>query len=426
MMKIDQYVLSAMCNYPDASVHGITKLKPYHFTGVYKDAYNLIKTLYRNEKEIDYHIFITQMSAYGMSESDAGLLYRYVDNHTDDWKPIFEKFSTHKVYDKMMGDIRDLDQMRSTKDPISKISSKASKFASEWVTQNEKRYYSGQEVDESKEEYGEPILTGIPDYDDRIYKHGGNLRGQMKGVICREKHGKTRSECWEVAQNIRMGYKVLYITTEGIKKDIAGNVKQVLRHEWKEYRNNLFIVDGIVDIDEIESVILEAVLVEGVSKVVLDYIQNTESSERYTGENELYNNNTKRLRNLMVRHNYHQVILSQSRKESQYKSVAKDVDGNPLLPTGWSGLPTVGDAYGSNEMIKAASLIMTGFRPNLVPENVKINPLGSRKVLNPKGQEDSYFSFYLQPIRMRYKPEYLHKFIHFIDSDEGLKIQGLL
>jgi len=424
-MKTEYYILSAMCNYPEASVYGMTKLRSYHFTGANKEAFNTIKALYRNEKKVDYHIFITQMQAYGIKEADAGLIYTYCTEFTDEWEPIFEKFRSLRVYDKMSDDVQALDEMRSKKESVDKISAQASKFASEWVTQTEKRYYSGQEVDESKEEYGEPVKTGIADYDDRLYKHGGNRKGQMKGVIQREKHGKTRSECWESAHNIRMGHKVLYITMEGIKKDITGNFKQVLRHEWKDYRNNLFVVDGVVDIDEIESIIIEAVLVEGVEKVVIDYAQLMTTEKRVSGENERINYCTERLRNLMVKHNFHITLLSQSRKESQYSSVPKDSDGNPMLPKGWSGLPSVDDAYGSNALIKAASLIMVGFRPNLEPQNVKQSPMG-KKVLNPLGQEDSYYSFYMQAIRMRYKPEFLHRWIHFIDSDEGLKIRGMI
>lgn len=424
-MKTEYYILSAMCQYTDACVYGMVKLKSYHFTGVKKEAFNTIKALYRNQKQVDYHVFITQMKAYGVDESESSLIFMYSTDFTDDWKPIFEQFMSLRVYDKMMDDIGVIDEMRGKKEPVEKISAQASRFASEWITQTEKRYYSGQEVDESKEEYGAPVLTGIPDYDEKLYRHGGNLKGQMKGVILREKHGKTRSECWEGAHNIRMGHKLLYITMEGIKKDITGNFKQVLRHEWQEYRNNLFVVDGVVDIDEIESIIIEAVLVEGVDKVVIDYAQLMTTEQRVSGENERINHCTERLRHLMVKHNFHITLLSQSRKESQYRSAPKDSDGNPILPKGWRGIPTVDDAYGSMALIKAASLILIGFRPNLEPENIKQTPLG-KKIVNPFGQEDSYFSFYLQPIRMRYKPEFLHRWIHFIDGDEGLKIRGMI
>ena len=63
-----------------------------------------------------------------------------------------------------------------------------------------------------------------------------------------------------------MGHKVLYLALEANKKEITGNVKMILREEWKDFRHNFFIVDGVVDLDELESIVIEGVLMDGIEK----------------------------------------------------------------------------------------------------------------------------------------------------------------
>lgn len=417
-MKLQEYVISKMCHSKEAAVWGLTKLNPSHFTGAGRTYYSIIKSLYNLYGSVDLHTFVSQSAAQRIKESHANEIYQYAQGQTDEWQNVFQEFKDESIKRNIRTDLQDLLSVASNGHKISEIASKTTSKAVNWISDTEKRYYTGEEIDNLNEQEGEPITTGFELYDEHIYKHGGNLKGQMKGVICREKHGKTRSECWEVSQNIRQGYKVLYITLEGRKQDITGNLKQILKSDWKEYRNNFLGVDGTVDIEEIESVILEAVLVEQVDKVVIDYIQLAVAPGN--SENERINNATERLRHLMVKYNFHLAVLSQARKESTYTAVPKDADGNYLVPKGWKHVPSVNDAYGSMSLIKAASIIFVGFRPNLYEENVEHSPLGA-KVINPERQQDSIHSFYMQITRTRYKPEHLHQWWRFIDSDQGLQ-----
>ncbi|MDR9419495.1 hypothetical protein [Gracilimonas sp.] len=417
-MKLQEYVISKMCHSKEAAVWGLTKLNPSHFTGQGRTYYSIIKSLYKLYGSVDLHTFVSQSSAQRIKESNANEIYQYAQGQTDEWRNVFQEFKQDSIKRNIRKDLQDLLTVSNNGYDVSEIASKTTSKAVNWISDTEKRYYTGEEIDNLNEEEGEPITTGFQLYDDHIYKHGGNLKGQMKGVICREKHGKTRSECWEVAQNIRQGYKVLYITLEGRKQDITGNLKQILQSDWNQYRNNFLGVDGTVDIEEIESVILEAVLVEHVDKVVIDYIQLAVAPGN--SENERINAATERLRHLMVKYNFHLTLLSQARKESTYTTVPKDSQGNKLVPDGWKHVPGVNDAYGSNALIKAATIIIVGFRPNLYEENIEHSPLGT-KVINPEKGKDSVHSFYMQIARTRYKPEYLHQWWRFIDSDSGLQ-----
>lgn len=424
-MRTEHYILSAMCQYDDACVYGITKLKPYHFTGTNKKVYTLIKVLYQKQKKIDYHVFITQLKAYGISESDSGLIYTYCTDYSSQWKPVFDELKKLRVYDKIRDDVQIIDELRSNMEPVEKISSKTSSMAADWITETEKRYYSGKEIDEEKIEYGKPIRTGHPLYDDVIYAKGGNRRGEMKGVVCRYKHGKTRSECWEVAQNMRMGHKVLYITVEGRKHKIRDYVKQVLRHEWDQYRENLFVVDGVLGLDELESIIIEAVMIDGVEKVVADYVQELLPDVKFTGENEKINQSLSRLGNLMVRYDFHCAALSQVKKEAQWSTIPKDANGHQLMPSGYKYVPSTNDVYGSDALNKWSTLVMIGFRPNQYEELIKASALGKR-IVSPKDSEESYHSFFMKTAINREDSENLHKWWHFVDSSDGLQFRGWL
>ncbi|HSH25620.1 MAG TPA: AAA family ATPase [Massilibacterium sp.] len=420
-MNLEYYCLSAMCQYPEATVYGITKATPSDFTGTNRKVYSTIKVLYTKNKSVDLHVLQSQLQAFGIDEATSNMIFHYCLDYEDNWKNNFEELKRSSTYSKIAEHAQEILDLKTKNEPIETISSRAMRYASEWITGTEKKYYSGSEVDELGDESGEPILTGHPIYDYEIYQNGGNRKGQMKGVICREKHGKTRSECWEVAQNIRMGYKVLYLTLEGTVKDIRNNIREVLKHEWEEFRDNLFIVDGVVDLDELEAITLEAVMIEGVDKVVIDYIQEVVSEGQ--SENVRINNAVKRFRNLMVKHDFHCVALSQAKKENSDAKIPKDANGNPISHSGYRFVPSVYDAYGSNELVKASSIIMIGFRPNLYQELVKPSGL-SKKIISPRNTEQAYTSFYMKVERSRQKYEHLHRYWQFIDSDEGLKLQN--
>ncbi len=422
-MKLEYYCLSAICQFDDAAIYAITKMKTHYFSGVNRKVFKIAIGLFKMKKVVDLHVFISQVDSIGIDDLDATLIYHYCLDYDDNWQNTFEELQRIATYHTIEEHIYELSVMRSNTEPISTISAKALRFASEWITDTEKQYYNGKEIDELREEFSEPILTGLDLYDKQLYKYGGNLKGQMKGVILREKHGKTRSECWEVAHNLKMGHKVLYLTLEGRKQDITGNVRQVLQKEWVNLREQLYVVDGIVGLDELEAIVTEAVLVDEVDKVVVDYMQLVQPSGRPTNENEKINIATERFRNLMVKLNFQCTVLNQARKENSGATSPKDAEGRSLMPSGYKHVPDVYDAYGSNALIKAASIIFIGFRPNQYEALTKANALG-RRVVDPVGKDANYFALFMKVARTRYKPEYLNHWFQFEDTDCGLGLKG--
>lgn len=417
-MKLETYVISKMCHSREAAVWGLTKLNPSHFTGGGRKYYSIIKSLYKLYGGVDLHTFVSQSAAQRIEESHANEIFQYAQGQTDEWENVFKEFKQESIKRNIKKDLQLLLDVASNGCSVSEIASKATSKAVNWISDTEKRYYSGQEIDEMEDQYGDPILTGYPIYDDQIYKYGGNLRGQMKGVLLRQKHGKTRSACWEVAQNIRMGHKVLYLTLESTKTKIKNNIKQILKSDWDKFKNNLFVVDGYRMLDDLSSITLEAVLIDNIEKVVIDYAQLMIPNVKYSGENEKINICIQEFRHLMVKHNFHCVVLSQARKNNNH-SVTKDFNGDPLLPKGWRYVPKPEDAYGSQELINACTMMEVGFRPSAYEENIVESGL-SKRVLNPLKQEDSFFSLYLQIALTRDNPEFLHQWWRFTDSNDGL------
>ena len=419
-MDIEIYTISAMCHYPDAAVKAIVELNPDHFTGYKRKGFVIAKGLFQINRSVDMPVFVSQCQGQGVPQEKATEMYNYAAGHTSEWGSVFDELKRMAAYRRIDKDLQEIHKARDLQESPEQIATKTTKAAAEWIMQAEKRYMSGKEIDESDEQFGEPVLTGVPLYDEQVYKYGGNRKGQMKGVILRQKHGKTRGETWECAQNLRMGHNVLYITLEGTKKDITGNFKQVLQHEWKKYRKNIFVVDGMRDMSQIEAAIIEAVLVDQVDKVVIDYIQLVRPNERYSGENEMINKSTESIRHLMVKYNFHCSLLSQARKSSVNAGVPKDANGNPMMPSGWKHVPRFDDAYGSQALLNAASIILVGFRPGQYEENKKTTGLSSAAI-GPNEEEVSIHSLFYETALNRYKPEFLHQWWKFIDTDEGLK-----
>ena len=420
-MDLEHYCISAICNWDEAAVYALTKLKPALFTDRNQGLFKIATGLFRMHGTVDQGVFISQASGLGVDKHTASIIYHQALDISDNWKHNFEELSRVGTYRIIAHHEQEISAMRSRGENIAKISGMATKFASEWITGLEKKYYSGKEIDELSEEIGKPIMTGYPLYDSEIYQYGGNQTGQMKGVICREKHGKTRSECWECAQNLRMGHRVLYLALEATKKEITGNIKSVLQNEWTALREQLFVVDGIRNLEELAAAVTEAVLVDNVDKVVIDYIQLVQVPKT-RNENERINEATEAFRELMIRLDFHCVVLSQARKEDPSQTVPKDFNGNPTLPKGYRFVPGLYEAYGSNALIKASSIILIGFRPNRYEELIQRNELGA-KIIDPLGNHGSYHSFFMKTAATRYKPDYVHKWFQMVDSDQGLRLK---
>jgi len=422
-MDLETYTLSMMCHDEQAVRYGLVQLRREHFTGQNQKLFTVIKALFQEKRTVDLHVLASQFQAVGGNSGYAAEIYNYSLGQTDEWKNVFQELIDQTDRKRVLADLQETMEMARNGKSVKEIATDIINRSGQWINKTEKQYHSGKEIDEQKEIYGAPVLTGYPIIDEELYKFGGNRKGQMCGIICRHKHGKTRSACWEVAQNIRQGFKVLYLTLEGTRKDIVENVRQVLREDWKDYRENLFVVDGKRTLSELQMAVIEAVMVEEIDKLVVDYIQNVIPDEKYSGENEKINISTETFRHLMVKYNFACTVLSQARKSSINTTAPKNADGEAILPRGWRHVPAVDDAYGSQALVNASHLILIGYRPNQYTECIQSSPLGN-KVVNPIGEYDPLHSFYMQTAITRGKPEHLHRWFRFQDSVIGLQNPG--
>lgn len=409
--ETEEYVLSVILHNKQALVKAMSTLYSQRDfkNGMNAQAFAVIENRFDAGKDIDPVVVCDQWIDLGIYQTGQAQAVVGAWSGDSDYEPKIRELAVHGGMRKAKKDIGSLFEQASSDTTPEELSKKAFDMAVSWNSGFTKKYYKASEV--SPEQQGERLGLGIPLLDETIYKNAGLCKGTVKGVIFREKHGKTRSACWEASQHLRQGRKVLYVTGEGQNIDIKGNFQQVLGPDFARYQDNLFLKDSAVDIAEIEATIIEAVFAEEVDVVVVDYLQLLELDvNRWVSENEKYNAICKRLRQMAVKYDFLLNLLSQA--TSQEKS-----------DKGWYNVPQVYDAYGSKEIIKAASLIVIGFRPGLYDELLDRDMFDRKmKVKGPNEDLVPRTSVFLKAVRSRNKIECLHQWAHFIDTDEGFKI----
>lgn len=383
------------------------------FTGSNQKAFAVIESEYQHEGKIDPLVVSGKWVSMGIfDKSTARFIFNAYDGDVD-FEPKMKELSKHGVFRKAQRDVLKINELIKSNTTPEKLTAKAMELVSKWNLGGSKKYQTAREVEEMEKNFivGQKLNQGIPLLDNKIYATAGQNKGTVKATIFREKHGKTRHASWEVAQDIRMGTKVLYITLEGQSKDIKNNVKDVLQHEWNTYKDNLFFRDATTDVDEICSSIIEWVFVNNGDKVVIDHMQRIKHPNyRKMNDNENGNECCMLLTNMAVKFDLNMHLINQARQPEGYSK-------------GYGTVPKPYDCYGSNQLIKDASLIMVGFRPNTDEDLIVQNPLGKR-VKNPDGHDAPFHSVFLKPILCRKKMPYLHQWMHFIDTDEGYKLHS--
>lgn len=414
--NLQEYVISACLHSKEALAKAMSNLIGVRdFTNEkLRDAFAIIEMRYEKGKELDPVVIVDEWIDMGiMQPGEAKAVAGAYEGDTY-YDPKIQELAKLGGHRKAKKDIEGLHELSKNDVEISELAKKAMDKATSWISGTQKKYYSGREIDQQveNEDIGRKLQQGIPLLDDKLYRNAGQHTGTIKATVFREKHGKTRHACWECAQDLRQGHKVLYVTMEGTRKDINGNIKQVLRHEWKDVRDNFFVKDGTVDSSEIQAAITEAVFADDIDKVVIDYLHLMEQPNRkYLSENENSNRCCQQITQLCVRHDIHGHILNQSRQSEKHTR-------------GYDNVPKVYDCYGSNQLIKDASIILVGIRPKNMEElltETKVPPFKPR-VKDPDGNEAPINSVFIKPILSRKKLECQHQWMHLIDSDEGLKL----
>lgn len=416
--ELEEYVISVCVQNKKALSIGTSELDSMRD---FKDprnrkAFGILENRFRSGEDVDLLVVINDWVDLGIfqSEREARRVALCADDDFD-FDPKVKELKRIGGMRKAQQDIIKLNQETVENTTPEKVAQKAFEMAKNWITGSQKKYSSGAEIEEKQKNQvvGEKLISGIPLLDSVLYESTGQLKSTIKATIFREKHGKTRHACWEVAQDLRQGTKVLYVTLEGADYEIKDNIKDVLQDEWHGVANNIFIKSGSVDSDEIQSAIIEAVFVDNIDKVVIDYLQRMKHPDsRKLGENENTNRCCSAITDLCVRYDLNGHYLAQARQPE--RSV-----------NGYGNVPKVHDVYGSNQIIKDASIIMVGFRPKLFEELVVSTAISAR-VKAPDGLNETELpinTVLLKPVLCRKKISCLHKWVHFVDTDNGYKIQ---
>ena len=384
------------------------------FTGQNRKAFAVMEAQFTQNGQIDPLVLSERWVNAGIYDGSTARYILNAYNGDTDFELKMEEVKEHGIFRRIHLDLEEIHRLTKSDITADLVSQKAVEMVSRWGLGTSKKYMTTAEVEREEELglSGAPLRQGIPLLDDKVYKLAGQRKGTIKATIFREKNGKTRHACWEVAQDLRQGHKVLYVTLEGGSSDIKDNVREVLQDEFDGLKTNLFHKQGTTDVYEIAAAITEIHFNEKVDKVVIDHMQRISHPDgRRLSENESGNRCTKILTDLAVKYDLNMHLINQ----------AKQPD---VFAKGYKNTPSTYDCYGSNQLIKDASIILVGFRPNTVEDLIINSPLGA-KVMGPDGGPVPYHSVFVKPILSRKKMPYLHRWMHFVDTDMGYRIQRL-
>lgn len=408
---LQEYLISVCLNNKTALATCMSHLSATRdFTGSNQRAFALMEAEYSDKGNVDGLVMTEKfVNAQIFDTATARYIFNAYEGDVE-FKPKMEQVREFGVFRQARIDLGQLQKDVNSDITPSQLSQKAMETISKWGTGAESKYLTTEQVerDEREGNKGVHLRQGVPILDDYIYKDAGQQKGTVKATIFREKHGKTRHACWEVAQDLRQGYKVMYVTLEGQAQDIKNNVKEILRDQWDELKGNLYYKDGTTDVFDISNAVIEWHFIEKGDKVVVDHLQRIKHPERM-GENENGNRCCQILTDLSVRYDLNFHLINQARQPEKGQ-------------TGYNTVPKTYDCYGSNQLIKDASIILVGFRPNTDDTLLTESVLGGLKVKDPDGNESPYHSVFVKPILSRKKMEHLHRWIHFRDTDNGYEL----
>ena len=413
--NIEEYVLSACLHNDQAlvkamnSLYGVRDFKNERN----RQAFSVIENRFEADDKIDPLVVMDAWIDMGIFQEGEAQRVAGAWDGDQDYEPKIEELAKLGGIRKAKKDIGNLFEQANQDTTPDKLAQKAFDYAISWNNGSKKKYYTAKEVHEMRDQRGEKLQLGIPLLDEQVYKHAGLHKGTVKTSLFRSKHGKTRTACYEVAQHLRQGRTVMYFTLEGQNNDILDNVKQIMKDEWRQYQSQFLLVDDRFDIDSIKSAYVEAEFTEdGVDVCVIDYIQEVQLNiGRWVGDNERITETTRQLTQLATKYNTLFNFLSQS------TTVSKN-------DRGYGHVPDVHQVYGSKQIIKASSMIMVGFRPKNYEELLQESPMPpyEMRVMSPDEELAPISSVFMKPVLSRRKLECQHRWVHFVDSDDGIKL----
>lgn len=409
---IEHYTLSAILHNKDAYVWAVQNIKPTYFTtNAYRYLYALIVSSYKEQEPLTQIIFAEHGKLQGLDEGEANSIYFAYKTSEDEWQPNLQLFVDQALERKSRSDIEILDSIRDSSG-ATQMYERMQDMINAHHTGGRKPYYSAKEIDEMPDAFTDPIVTGVHELDHELFSAGGNFKGQMMGVLAREKHGKTRFMCWKLGHELRSRHTILYIALEGRKQEIRNKILSMMgEEEYMRHRERLFIVDGIREWKDIERTIIYAIHADKVDAVYFDYLQLAHHGR--LSKFDRYDAVTQDLQHLMIKFNIQITIASQLRKKT-----AQDDDFGE--ESSYKYFPTAGDMYGTAELIKASSLIVSLFRPKFYADLM----MGEKSIKGIDGMAQNKETVYVTPLLSREDNHYVGNFLRLTDTSSGYRIGG--
>ena len=410
---LEEYILSVCMHDKRAIVKCMTALDSARD---FKDsnnakAFGVLESFFTEDQSVDSLVVIERwVDLQIYDKATARYIFNCYNDDTD-FQPKLEELKELSVFNNARQDIQDLNDMTYQDIKSEKLISTARDMVTQWTTTTNKSYKSAREIEEEikNEVVGKKLTLGIPLIDDFYFKNAGQYKGTVRGTILREKHGKTRYACWDAAMDLLQGHKVLYCTLEGQSREIYGNFEEILEDRFDAVKDNLFIKDAEVGLEELSNTIVDSAYSEGIDKLTLDYLQLVKHPRHtYLSENENTNKCCERLTQICVKHDLLGHYLAQAKQEDPKKSK-------------WGLVPGKYDVYGSKQLIKDCSMLQVGIRPKEYEDMIIVNALGD-KVEGPNGYPQPINSVFLKTIASRKKNDYAHRWVHFVDSSRGFNL----
>jgi hypothetical protein len=267
-----------MCEDPDEGVMIASRLRGLQHFDRFRDGFQLAKSMIMEQREVSMLRLREMMKIRGFNEPEINSMFEIGFNKEDTEYVISEliRVSTLKT---AYSDLQEMQTKAVDELPIRKLSGEVISRATRWVMGAEKKIYTLGETLKEPAEVREHIKLGVPVADNEFFSEGGFRKGTITGLVCRQKHGKTRMATWVNTRMAMQGKKTLYVAIEGTRQDIAKNSEQVLSELVQDYQNKILLVEGVNDVNEILSLVSEAIIVHDVEAVAFDYFNIMEDYE---------------------------------------------------------------------------------------------------------------------------------------------------
>jgi replicative DNA helicase len=252
----------------------------------------------------------------------------------------------------------------------------------------------------------EKLIIDEPKIDKELYKDVGLHKGDINVVLADSGHGKTQWITFLSSKLATKGYQGLWFQME----DYDVNTATQLSIMSANYADNVRIVDGTDDIDEIKRICRLAKMEYGLDFVVIDYIQEVYAQGRYDS------------RTLEI--NYITKIIKQIAKElNVLVLVASQVTINDHQRSGWKLEPKYKDAQWAQVIKNVAHCMTSVFRPNMVESLILQSSFGDLAVKGWRdGQTFPYESVFVKVVKTR-RGKITHERLEMKHQEDfGLKV----